>query len=756
MAITAAELLVKVGADIGGFQRGMAQVNSGLDRLKGVGAGITRVGAAITAGVTLPIIGMGAAVAKAAIDWESAFAGVRKTVNATETQLKQLEKELLAVSSTSPVSPEQIAKIAELGGQLGIAADQLTEFSKTIAALSVSTNLTAEEGAMALAQFVNITKPVADSSLTASQQVARLGATIVELGNNLATTEADILHFAQRVAGAGATVGISQADILGWAAALSSVGIEAEAGGTAISRVFLEMSSAVAEGGKELQLFAAVSGMSTDEFARKFKENASEATLAFLGGIAKMRAEGQNLIPVLEELGLNEIRVRDMILRASGATDLVTRSLSMARQAYEENNALTEEAGKRYATTASQMEILRNNLQILGITIGQALLPAINEIVQALIPVVKGFAQWAKEHPGIVKLGVAIAAVVAVIGPVVVGIGMLISAISTIGSVISGAVSAIGAIIGAIAAIGWPVLVVIGILAALYLAWRNNWLGIRDFLKPVIDTIVGWISGLVSQIVGFFRWLYDTLLGGSLIPDLVTGMLTWFSNMVTFVTGLWSNLVYSIINFASQILSQILAWLATLYYAFVTSWNTITNTVIQATTNMWKQASGILNSMKENILSILGSVVSGAYEAGKSLAARFGEGIMSKLRDVYEKVKDFVGKIRALLPGSDAKEGPLSDLYAAGRALPARLAAGISSGGGVLAREVQRQLAAAMAVTANIPAPAPKNIPISQRSNDQMSRGNITINIHNPVGEPSEESITRQLRNLAYLGVLSV
>src|SRR5690606_25734010 len=156
------------------------------------------------------------------------FAGVRKTVDATEAEFAELEKGIRDMAKEIPAAATEIAAVAEAAGQLGIQKNAILGFTRTMVDLGVATNMTSDQAATALARLANITQ-------MSQQEFDRLGSAIVALGNNLATTESEIVEMGLRIAGAGAQIGLTEAQILGFAAALSSVGIEAEAGGTAIS-----------------------------------------------------------------------------------------------------------------------------------------------------------------------------------------------------------------------------------------------------------------------------------------------------------------------------------------------------------------------------------------------------------------------------------------------------------------------------------------------------------------------------------------
>ena len=374
--------------------------------------------------VSVALAGVGVAVGKASIEFESAFAGVEKTVDGTTEQLAALRQGILDMAEEIPASTTEIAAVAEAAGQLGIATDDVLDFTRVMIDLGEATNLSADEAASALAKFANITGTTAD-------EYSKLGSTIVDLGNNFATTERDIVEMATRLASAGTIAGLSEQDILALSTAMSSVGINAEAGGTAMTQTLSAISKAVSESGDDLQTFAKVAGMSADEFAQTWSDDPITAIQAFIGGLGDMNANGEDVLAVLDELGLSGIRQSNMLQALALASDVLGDAVTTANTAWDENIALSNEASKRYATTESQLKILKNGLNNLAISIGDILLPIINSIVGALQNVI----DWFYNLDSSTKKTILI-------------VGGLIAAISPVAGIISGIAGAISFITG--------------------------------------------------------------------------------------------------------------------------------------------------------------------------------------------------------------------------------------------------------------------------------------------------------------------
>lgn len=310
----------------------------------------------------------------ASVAFESAMAGVKKTTDMSGSELKSMGNEIKELSAKIPITTTELAKIAETAGQLGIAKEDLISFSTVMANLGVSTNMTSDEAATLLARFANVTG-------MAPSLYENLGSVVVELGNNFATAESEIVTMGQRLAAAGELAGLTEPEIMALATAMSSVGIEAEAGGTAMTQTLTAIEKAVSSGNENLSKFAEISGMSAEEFSAAWESKPITAIEAFIDGLSRLDAQGESATLVLDEMGLSGIRQSNMLKSLATASGLLTNAVSTANNAWIENNALAKEAATRYATTESQITMFKNSVSNLKIAIGDQLLPAVKNLV---------------------------------------------------------------------------------------------------------------------------------------------------------------------------------------------------------------------------------------------------------------------------------------------------------------------------------------------------------------------------------------
>lgn len=652
------------------------------DKIKGVGDKIAGLGQSMTTKVTVPIVSAFGASAKAAIDWESAFTGVMKTVDETATtSYDDLKNSINEIAKTTASSQNEIAGVMEIAGQLGVSADSITDFTKAVVMLGDTTNLTAEEAASSIARFANVT----DMSLSDTD---KFGSALVDLGNNFATTESDILNMATRLSGAGAQIGLSQGEILGFATALSSVGIEAEMGGSAFSKAMIKMQVAAETGyepvmelsektgmslrelellsanntkdfkaladslgltatemnatikaGNNLEDFAKVANMSTEEFVKLYRDDAPTAMQAFIQGLGDVEGHGESTIAMLQEMGFTEVRLRDTLTRLANSGDLVTDAVSRGNKAWSDNTAMTAEAEKRYATMAAKIQQLKNRITEVAVGIGETLMPYIEkamDYIEGLVEKWKALDDEQKE--AILKF----AAIAAAIGPVLLVVGKLISSVGSVvsftGSIvktIGSVISSLGGLSGVLTALTGPIGIAVAAITALvggftYLyttndefrasinetiaALKENFQNIVEQIKPKLEALGEAFRGLMDLLAPVFDFIFDYVVA------IVNGIISTIEPVVDVIT----NVVEAITN----IVKAFLALLSGDFEGFASYLTAAINNLISVVT-------GIIDTYVSFIIGFFKS---------------FGIDLRNIFDDTWKKIKnvvsDLIGKIK--------------------------------------------------------------------------------------------------------------
>ncbi|MBD5642777.1 phage tail tape measure protein [Clostridium botulinum] len=615
------KIIIDTQVDSKGAEKGINELSGIANKgLKGIGTAIAGVGVAMGS--------MGGFALKTGVDFESAFTGVKKTVDATDEQFAQLEKAIRNMAKSMPESASEIAGVAEAAGQLGIKTENIEGFTKSMVMLGDSTNMSSEEAATALARLANITQ-------MPQTQFDRLGSVIVELGNNLAATESEITAMGLRLAGAGHQVGMSEAQIMSFAGALSSVGIEAEAGGSAFSKVMVDMQLAVEKGGEGLNKFAKVAGMSSSEFQKAFKEDASSAIIAFIQGLGKCQESGQSAIAVLDDMGIKEVRMRDALLRAAGAGDVFTDALKLGTKAWDENIALTKEAETRYATTESKMKMIKNSIVDLGITmfekfkepfrksldsvmgsldklsnsltngsLGQSvdriaisfgkLIEKLSESVTNWLPKIIDALAWIMDNSSFIASGIAS------IGAAFLTFNV-VSIISNLIGVLNGTAKAVGVVakaqkvwnaLMAMSPVGWIVIAIAAVVVGLVTLWNTN----EDFRNAVIgawNAILDACKTVWKWIVDFFT--VDIPVAWQSVLDFFSGVPEWFANLWSTIQQAFIDGWNAIVNFFTQTIPEwinnIVEWFNNLPYLIGFALGYVLTTIIKWGVDTWNYLS---------------------------------------------------------------------------------------------------------------------------------------------------------------------
>ena len=630
-------------------------------KLNGISSAMGEVGETLTKKVTVPLAGLGAASVKSFADWESAFAGVMKTVDETATTTyADLAEGIKKMSTETAASKEEIAGVAEAAGQLGVGADDILKFTETMVMMGDSTNLSAEEAATALARISNITgEPL--------ENIDRMGASIVALGNSFATNESSIVEMSNRLASAGTIAGLSTTDVLALSAAMSSVGIEAEAGGTAMTQTLTSISQAVSAGGDDLNRLAQVAGKSAQDFAKEWKSSPVTALQEFISGLSDMNAAGEDTYALLDELGMSGVRQSNMLQSLALASDQLTSAIDVSNQAYKENTALTEEAEKRYQTFNSQLSQTKEMATNVGIQFGEIMMP----YVQKLLEKIQGLVEWfGKLDTGTKEIIVKMAAIAAATGPIITAaskivgtassvstviskvitfVPTIISVISTVGTVITGTL--IPAIAGVVTAIlpFLPLIAAVAAAIAAVILVITHWAEITDFIREKWALLTEFLASATEQIQTFFVEHFGII--GQLFAtkiEIIKTVITTAVNVIKILLQTTGQIIRALIDGDWSKIGQIIK----------TAWESIKKAindgiinVIKALTNMGSKARETFNELINN-----------AKEWGSHFVQNFCDGITAKMQALIDKVRSMAETVRSYLHFSTGPDvGPLKD-----------------------------------------------------------------------------------------------
>lgn len=398
-----------------------------------IGSATESIGRSLTTKLTLPLGAAFTYAGKKFADFETGLVGVGKTTGLAGNDLKAFGNDISEMSSVIPVSTNDLLGLAETAGQLGIHGKKdLLEFTRVMAEMGSATNLAGEEGAKQMARFANV------MGLDVGKSIRQVGNSVVRLGNNFATSEAEIMNMSSRLAASSRLVGITTPNVLGLATAMSSVGIEAEAGGTAMSTVMTKVDKAVASGGAKLQNFAKVAGMSAEDFAAKWKSNPTEALQDLMKGLDSASKSGGNMNQILDMLGIKGVKESNAVKSLAQNHELLSEAIKQSNDAYNHGNDLAKEAAEAWKTLHAKLMTLKNTFGNIAKDIFSIVAPALKDIVDKVNELAsKWFELSDSSKQAIGQMILKIGGLLAAIGPVLLIGGKITKTLSPVIGVLS-------------------------------------------------------------------------------------------------------------------------------------------------------------------------------------------------------------------------------------------------------------------------------------------------------------------------------
>jgi TP901 family phage tail tape measure protein len=376
------------------------QAVNALPRLRYALFDVARGAAILSAGLAATVV----IPAGLAISYRREFADVVRTTGVAGAEIEKLRQDFIRLKQDIPISWKEITDIGTLAGQLGISSNLIADFTASVARFAATTDLNVEQTATLFGRLNQLIGGV-------DGQFEKLGAAINKVGVISVATESQIGAVAQNIASIANLSKFSAAEVVGLAGSLASLGIAPELARGTVTRLFSNINTSIAVGGRNLQEYGRLTGQTAEDFANAWRNAPADALIEFFAGIDR---EGGRAERTLRDLGITSVRDIPAILRLAQNQELVANLIAESVDAFE----LGTESQTQYAaitsTVAERLKLLSQNFQLLIATVGDSanalgpLVDKANELVRALINVTNNdVARWALFAAGAVTLFVA-------------------------------------------------------------------------------------------------------------------------------------------------------------------------------------------------------------------------------------------------------------------------------------------------------------------------------------------------------------
>lgn len=487
--------------------------------------------AGAVAGVAFPV--------KLAVEFESAMADVKKVVDFdTPKQFKEMEQDILRLTRTIPMAGTELAKITASGGQLGVARKDLPKFTETIAKMSVAFDMAADQAGDSMAKLANVYQIPID-------QIGKLGDAVNHLSNSSPAKAGDIINTLGRVGGVAKQFGLTEIQTTSLSNAFISLGKTPEIAGTAINGMLTKLMTADKQGAKFQQALKNM-GIESQDLKKAIKENGEQALMDFLKQVGKLPKENQ-MGALVDLFGLEY--ADDVAVLVSGL-ETYKKSIDELKKTSKDGKpafigSMDKEFAARSATTANNWQIFKNSLTEIGITAGSVLLPALNQLMTTIRPIINSFADWASKNPEVVSALVHLAAGFAALkvgglmfrfvgnelsgfmvsfrlAKALLGVDWLATVIrfkSGIGALarIFGVVRTAATLLGSgLMSLGRfllmsPIGIALALLGVAAYMLYKNWDGVVGGAKALWQDLSNFISGVVNSIASFFGTCWERI-----------------------------------------------------------------------------------------------------------------------------------------------------------------------------------------------------------------------------------------------------
>lgn len=580
-----------------------------------------RFGQSIQSLNRVAMVSMGALAAtvggsvKTAMAFESAMAEVNKTVDfASKNGLANMRKEIEGLTKEIPQSFEELAGVAAVAGQLGIAEDKIVGFTETIAKMGVAFDMTSADAADSMAKIANVfALPI--------ENIGELGDTINTLSNSMASTAPNIIDFMQRSASLAKTFKLSADETAAFGSALVALGWQPEVASTAFNSMIMTLSDL--DGLNKSGIIGLQQlGLDTLEFAEIAKTDGKGAILEVIAAVNRL--DESSRIAALSNLFGKEAAAKI----ASMATGLDTVNGALAATA-DTAGSMQAEFEAISATTANKFQLMQNNVRSVAASVGDAFIPALNDLLISLTPTIEKVTAWAKANP---ELIVTIAKVVGGISAAIIAMAAISGAVSTAVSAFTGLKAIFVASKVAIMALSGPIgltAIALGILVTAGALVYQNWELIKQKATEIWGAITSYISDKVNAIKSYFSANFPAM------TAIVSGQLKVMWSVVSAGFALIKNAISTVLDVIKAVIKG--------------DFSAIPNIIKGGL----QSALGIVSNMMGNILNIIKATGSRLFQVGKDLVQGLINGIKSSISGVTSAISDMasnaVAKAKSVL-----------------------------------------------------------------------------------------------------------